>query len=414
MPGYANALFGAPAGMMAAEEYNAQRLDNLYRLGQIAQQPGQQRLTEARAANEELKYSEEKNLQDVFARMASDPGIGGEKPTSLADMYEKLAVMAGPVAPSQAQKLATTAATLRYRQVATERQQSLMVSDGLKAAQTRADLMGRLMEGVNDDASWNRALLLYQVQTGQPSIYAGLPYSKAMRDRLLNESMSVKDQAAAADRATEYASRERARKSLEDYRATLLKLQKDRNAIAARREERMAKHGAGKGVSAPAKGETDQAARLISKDFPDLPPSDVLNAAYEVASEARVMRQKNPALDADTALNKAYLDARFRGEFKVAKDAAALKNLYMPSKKTSFDSGKTPDRALALPMANGKVDPTKLVQGRYYRSAKGVGMWTGTGFELVGSSATLSSDNGDTESDPDLEAQEQAAAQEKE
>lgn len=371
-------MFGSPLGEQAASEQMHTDVNTFLALGRLAGLPAQQRLTEAQAGAAELELANERQMATLMQQAATNDGHGVAKGGSVGDTFEdlgRLAMRAG--LPSKATEFAKTGAYLRSQEALQQSRAAAQRVSELKSAAGRMDLFGRLLADVNDESSWNRANLMYQLESGAPSMWAGLPYDPAMVNRLRSSAMSVKDQITEQLRGEENSSKERSRAALAKHRLQIEGIQKERNRIMEEREKRISKGGGGKAVSGPAKAEVDQAARLVKGDFKDLPDSDYLNAAYEVAAEAKALRRANPALDANTAIQQAYLKAKSRGDFKEIEEKGILRS----TRKTQFTGGgRSPETALSIP-----DDRSKLVKGRYYTGQGGrIGKWTGDGFELSG------------------------------
>lgn len=371
-------MFGSPIGERAAADELNTDANTFLMLGQLAGLPAKQRLTEAQAGAAELELSNERSMARLMQQAAANDGHGVGKGGSIGDTFEdlgRLAMKAGLT--TKATEFSKTGAYLRAQESLQQSRVAAQRVNELKAAGTRMDLFGRLLTDVTDEDSWNRANLMYQLESGAPSMWAGLPYSPDLVQRLRTGAMSVKDQIAEQLRGEENASKERSRRALAAHRLQIEGIQKDRNRIMEEREKRISKGGSGKAVTGPAKAEVDQAVRLVKGDFKDLPDSDYLNAAYEVAAEAKSLRRQNPALDANTAIQQAYLKAKSRGDFKEIQEKGLLRS----TKRTQFvGGGRSPETALSIP-----GDRSQLVKGRYYTGTGGqIGRWTGDGFELAG------------------------------
>lgn len=400
----ANDLFGGPIGTIAFNEDAQTRAQTQETLGRIAAQPTALRLLESKADLSELELQEEKRVAEILGRHASGAESSGAlnvdgTPKSMSSIYGDLAKLAaGAGAPNKAADWAKLSGTLKSQEAAAARSQSLQELNALKAQKERLDLTSRLLQDVTDDESWNRAQLLYQVTTGEESMFAGLPYSSDLVERIRDAGMTTNQQIDQRRKAVEGESRERSRESLRTYRSTVSEVARERLKQAEAREARLAKGGAGKGVVSPPKAEVDQAIRLLKGDFKDLAQEDYMNAAYEIASEARTLRQRNPALDSNTAITQAFVSAKSRGDFK---DVVEKGLLFDKTKKAFVGGGRTAETALSIPEDKGK-----LVKGRWYTGQGGkVGQWTGSGFKVnpenprAGMGAAVEDDEDDSEGD---------------
>lgn len=407
----AEGMFGSPVGTSAAiqDEYRAAATQEA--LGRLAMQPVEQRLRTAQAEAAELAILQERRMAELMQqrRMAGTPELAGmvesgatgqagaqmealalggaKKSTSLADQFDDLAVMAADAGMvSKAGDAAKVAALLRSREAAARSSQTSARLNAIKAVREQAELAGQLLGGATDQATWDYNNALYEMYTGAKSPWSNQPYSSELAQAISDQALTAKERADADEKAL-------SREDLDEYRKSRLKqhdaanaLRKARNAIAKARERRLAKAG-GKEAGTPARTDLRQAENIILKEFPKLEAGDLEDAAYTISAEAKALRKRNPALDANQALQQAFVAAKKAGDFKTEASGILRRD------KTTFSgAGKTPQTPAALP---GK---DKLVKGRYYLSPTGaVGQWNGKGFELVGD--LLSGDN----SDPDEE-----------
>jgi hypothetical protein len=220
-----------------------------------------------------------------------------------------------------------------------------------------------------------------------------VPYSPELVQQLRSAAIATKDQADLKIKESNANSLRGFRKLRLDQHDTTNELAERRVAVAEAREERVAKTGGGKAVASPQTGEIQQAARLIKGDFKDLDSTELMNAAFSIAAEAKALRAQNRGLDAETALGKAYATARSRGDFKEVGEKGTFRDTRKP---TFVGGGRTPDTAIAVP-----ADSKKLVTGRYYSNKAGaVAKWTGAGFSIAGG---LPEDNTNADDDDEEE-----------
>ena len=119
----------------------------------------------------------------------------------------------------------------------------------------------------------------------------------------------------------------------------------------------LGKHG-GKIVGAPNKGQVDSAYLKIKEAFPDVSGTEKLARARSLAARAMALKTASPGMDDETA------------------QRIALQRMsHTPG--VTYQSGKDKNDPLPIP-SDGKFEV-----GKYYHSEKGVGKFTGKGFELV-------------------------------
>lgn len=402
-------MFGGPVGTMNFNEDAQTRAQTQKILGEIAAQPEALKQKKLQTESMELELREERTVADILSRQASGVVAAGAAkadgtPKALSEVYGDLARMAaGSGAPNKAAEFAKLSGTLRSQESTATRNTALAELNTLKADRERIEFTSRLLDDVKDDESWNKAQLLYQAATGEQSAFAGLPYSPDLIKRLQDAGLTRKQQLDTRRQTLEKDSRDRARNNLQSYRDDMKRIAKEKLTLSQARETRLAKGGSGKGVVSPPKAEVDQAVRLLKGDFKDLADTDYLNAGYEIASEARALRQRNPALDANTAVQQAFVNAKARDDFKEIVEEGIFKD---STKRVFIGGGKTPETAISVP-----DDKAKLVKGRWYSGAGGVkGQWTGSGFKVNPEAPTRGAGALAAE-DPDEEEEEAEASE---
>lgn len=380
-------------------------------LSDVAMAPVRRRLIEAQAGKLEEEVATAKRFRDLMMGVQqSDPlaGIGGPegvgavamdtKPISLADQIDgaaRLAMGGGFI--EKAADLAGKAALVRAREARQADSLAGASNKVLQFVRDDAKLTASLLADVKDQDSWNRANALYTFQTGRPSRYASVPFSPELVKSIRDGAISTEKQADLEEKRLKREADERYRKQRLGQIDTQNEIRDRRLTLEREREERLSKAGGGKTVAGPAKAEVDQAARLIRKDYPDLQAADLNDSAYSIAAEARALRKRNPALDANTAIQQAIAQAVQDGDFKTSmKEMGGLK-IPGTSKSEYLGRGKTAATPAAIP-----ADKGQLREGRYYVNGQGqVGVWTGQGFKLTRALSVDNSRVGGTSDDDD-------------
>lgn len=385
-------MFGSPVGDIAFDQNQLTQAKTQETLGDVAMQPAKRRLIEAQAGKLEHDAQFEKLMAQSLGTLGGQPG---GKPMSMADSFDNLARIAvGSGFVTKAEDLAKTSALLRTREAAQLKSNVDTKLGALKVVRDNAELTSQLLGGVNDPESWARANALYTFQTGQPSPFSNMTYSPELVERLNQAALSAKERADLEEKKLTRTATAEYRRSRLDQINEQNDLRRQRIEQAAAREERLAKGGGGKGVSAPAKSETDQAVRLIKKDFDGLEAADMNDAAFSIASDARALRRSNPALNPAMALQQAYAAAKEAGDFAVLPRKALGMDVPGTSKPVYQGRGKTATLPAPVP-----TDKGVLAKGKFYINPAGaVAQWNGKAFVPV--SRPLSSDN----SRPDTEA----------
>lgn len=386
-------MFGAPIGITHAGEFAQTQAQTQEALARAASYPSEIRLRNAQAGKLEQETSAEERLGRLMSQMQVPDGPGA-RATSMAEQLDTLATMAARAGlATKAQDLAKNAALIRSREAAQLSAATTARLTQLRMVRENAGLQGQLFGGATDEASWNTANALYEFQTGMPSPYRGVQFSPSLAQQINDSAMTAKERADAEEKTIKQQELDAYRKS----RLAQIDRQNELRTAAQRtreeRERRLAKVGGGSAVSSPAKGETDQAARLIRKDFSGMSAADLNDAAFNVASEARALRKQNKALDAGTALQQAYNAAVASGDFQTDSGYAGTGFW----KKTVYSGrGKTADTPAPIP-----ADRKQLTVDRYYVNPQGqVGKWTGKGFLIE---RPLSGNNRRVNAEPDTE-----------
>lgn len=414
----AGEMFGAPEGFSRFEEDAYRRAATEHTLGQIAMQPAERRLRTAQASAAELALEQEQMLARLMQQASGGqvpvpglteeaaglgiPGLeqiaSGGKPTSITDQFDTLATLAAQSGlVTKAKEMATASALIKARE-ATQRNQAQQAQlNRLKTLAQQAETSAQIFGGSKNAAEWAQANDLFEFNTGQASPFRDVEYSPALVNRINASALTAKERADAAEKAT-------SRGDLKSFRDARLKqhdlerkVREERNRIAKEREERLKKQGGGKTIAAPRTEEVSQIRSMIVKDFPAFQDStDLKEAAFAVASEARALQRTNPALSSSAALAQAYSSALQAGDFAEEGGIAGFRK-----KGVYKGRGRTPQTAIPIPMSGSKIAADKLVKDKYYVGAGGaLGKWTGKGMLLVtGSGNPLSSDNGDPDNE---------------
>lgn len=305
---------------------------------------------------------------DVFGNFSPDGGMSNK-----LGRLAQLATQSGLVTKGAA--LAKDAATLTNRYSAAAASRAVASLRGTRQRKEEAEMLGRVMEDVSDQDSYDRAMAAYQMTTKKMSKYAGLPYTPELVGRLRSQAMSTKDQEA-----------QRLREDVEDgkraYRNARLIQQEEALGISAAargvardREGRLAKVGGGKPLTI-SNNDRDAAAALILKDFPELGDKTMNNERYvasnTVASEAKILMQKNPALSWSEALAQSYTAERanFKAESK-----------FFGGRSVKFEGGgKSVQSAIPLPKDAKEMRPDRF----YYNESGAIAKWNGKSMIPVG------------------------------
>lgn len=225
-----------------------------------------------------------------------------ESLASNMDMLANFALESGM--PEQAKEYANSASTIRKNQAAVETNQA-------KLQQQHATITGSLMENVHDQQSFDNALMVYQLETGQKSPFAGQRFTPQLADQIRNRATTILQQSTIK---LNDAKTKEANAQTEDAKARqpLINAQEEE---AKARTEYLKKHGGT--ASLPTAGDLKSVTDLIASSYDVDTTQDAANArvlARPIAESAKQMMQENPALTQSAAARRAYQEALTRGD----------------------------------------------------------------------------------------------------
>lgn len=361
--------------LAAASEYERQQTE---RMNQIAEQA----MAEIGSTRRTVKV---------------DAGGMAEEMDSLATPLEVMgeAFLRSGIA-KEGSKLLNDASEIRKREADVQQGKSLDRQRQLENIIKGADIAARTIGTAKNEDEWRQGVkelrgsgviepeLMEQLE--QMPFHPDLPayfneralsaYQRAELElRANNYEMQENDrQSRRADRDRRYQLNQVAQKKLQEYRERLLKNAGTKAASA----------------SIPTENEMKQVRTLLKQDvFKDVDITDEVNAgelnatAVSVATRAKQMVQENKALNWETAINRAIIEAQAEGKITTT-DAktgifGGMGSWGAEKKKVEFDGkGTTPEAAIPMPKKK-----SEMKKGRYYITSQGRAKWTGTEFELV-------------------------------
>lgn len=344
----------------------------------------------AQAAEMRQKSAAEKRMAE--AMQAGAPGVAAmQNPADRAYEVARIAMSAGS---ADAAGRALHIGGQIEQELATARLRKLQaLKTGVDATKETLAMESGVLRNSTDQASFDRNVQLYELATGMPSRFKGLPYDADTIRTLDDSTISAKDKLNEALRSAEARSRDRAREARERFNDERVRIEDERTKIREDAEARKGKEGVPKPARFPATGERDAARAMIEKEFPDLDKKDMGLAALAVASRAREMVRDNPALGAEPALRRALLEAQNAGDFEVYSKINIPESIPLVGGKGMLEarrfigSGKTAVTPLEAPVADKPSDPAsiaaamkKLKKGRWYKTPTGTRRWEGDKF----------------------------------
>lgn len=386
-------MFGGPIGDLAYTGKENVEANTLHSLSQTAMMPyqaqhlqAQSRLLAAQAGNAEVDLEANRLMAETIRRASGGATIP-DQPLTMSEQLDNMANIAiSSGAVTKGTKLATAASQVKLREIQGGLAQSRAKVQQLRAVGMQADTVGRLFGEVADQEAFDRANDQYTFQTGQQSPYAGREYSPELVKQIHTAALTTKEQSELGIKDTNAKSLESFRQARLDQRDFENTLRAERVRQAQEREDRLAKAGGGKGVSSPANKEIDQARLMVKKDYEGMNKTDLDDAGYNIASDAKALRRTNPALDSAAALTQAYQNAKAAGDFG---SDAGWGGSGFKAKPTYMSQGKTEAAPAKLPSDKGA-----LKEGRFYTNAQGiVAKWDGKAFVPVKGARALPPNN---------------------
>lgn len=349
-----NQMFGAPTG--ESQAYADIRAN---KLAEMTLAQGSVALEQAK-----LNLSSQKQMIEMMNQPGPQAQAQGGKPPptvsqsfDLSSQMERLSQMAlASGMPEKAREYAVAGSTLKN-------QASAIAKNDLDAQLKHFTLIGSLMAGVHDEASWQRANKIYQMQVGSPTPYAKLPYDPRVVEEIQMGATSAKDRALtsaaqARQQASEAAVAER------EARVPLIRAQ---TKLAEERTTTLKKAGAVTLI--PKAGDIKAITDLIVKDYgAGVLPEDARVMARPVA-ESMVHMIKAEGLAPSVAANRAYQEAKAAGVFG--------------GLRPRLQQSGTPEKPLDIPEDVSKLRPNMFYRGKGKYSKK-VLLWTGDHFLPVG------------------------------
>lgn len=367
---------------LAAQKQLADLAMQPYKMDELRSQTEMQRAHTALYRAQAQEHEQKTAAEEAFLKLMQGAQGQSDQQLSVLDTADQLAQRAaGAGYITKAVELTNKTAQARQHQASEALSLARAREAVLNTQNKRAEIITRLMSdgsgnlAVQTPADWATVNHMYRLETGEQSPYANVPFE--MVPQLFRQAMSVKDQTAAESARVGKESLDAYRKSRLEQLDAQQRVREERLRLEREREERLKKQGGGKGVGGPSNGEISQAERLLQQD--GMTGDEAKDAAYAVASEARRLRDANKALDADTALRRAYETMKAGGQLETTQSKVFGFKVPFTEKTKLNRSGSTPELATALP--GSKSD---LKVGRYYIFKDGRrGKWNGTDFDVV-------------------------------
>ena len=176
----------------------SQSIQDLQALGQMDTQSAQAQLYRTQAAKGQMELAESKRAEDLMMRMSgggSDSltsSQGAPDPVKILDRIGSQFIESGLVV--RGSEMLNKAATIRHKQAQTMEQQSLLAEHTLAKNIKQASVLGGLYAQVTNQMQKDAADAQYQKITGEPSPFQGTSYDPLKAQKIVDGSLSAKDQ----------------------------------------------------------------------------------------------------------------------------------------------------------------------------------------------------------------------------
>jgi len=325
-----------------------------------------------------LQLGIEKSLSDANERTADEAALAtaarniqeaaksGKKldPVDALEMGANDLALAGRL--NMASKLMDKVELARTRQA---RQEVIAQNEAKLAHQNQMmelELLGGVLDGVQDQVTLDRAVKIYETQTKKPVPEEYRTYSPQMIDALRNATLTGKmrlqkqiEDAKIAQRQAEEDGREKDRRIRAEAIRTRNQIAQRQTEIKAEREARLGKEGGGekgKGSVVPPAAVVKHADAVVKQLYPDLPKEQRDQLARDAAADAMIEIRRNPAADSKSAVYSA-----------AQRNAKGVEPGGIFSKSKYKGAGSTEANPLPMP---DSID--KLIPNRFYRDSNGV------------------------------------------
>lgn len=385
-------------GLEGIESYHSQ-MESMARTNSMnVNAQAQQAEIEANARMQQLNDLASQAIRDGASRRnlgtSEDPEAAAAHTRSLADPIETVAdVFLQNGAVETAADLLGKASEIRKRESDIDNDKITAQQNRLENILKGADIAGRYLGTAKNESEWRRGLeVVRESGTIEPEFMdqlEALPFNENLPAYFADQAMSAAESARLEIQTLNLDARERDLAARNSRGERQIRLQEQRLA-ETQRLRRLAEKNSGKvtAAGAPSKvaveGVTTTLKATVFADMEDVDDTTIDATAQYVTSKAQQIVKENKAISWDVAVQQAITQAKAAGvlqTFDVNRDFGLFS--VKTGKKVKVDlEGKAPETAVQPPITGaGKVDPTKLKRGTYYKLPNGeVGKWNGKGF----------------------------------
>jgi hypothetical protein len=292
-------IFGAPVGIMSVDQDRRDQAVTMMNLASGAQklELGQMELQKQRSIMQQLAQRQKVGPSDDGR--ASLPGA--TTPDLAHDMFDVAGIAMNAGDFEYADKLATTGTKLME---GTAKIQKETFDTNIK----RLNTMSNLMDGVYDQATWQKANAEYQAMTGEPSPYAKYQFNPDLVEKIKVGVVSAKDKAYITKQGADVAlDRVRAAKDLHDINKIDAETQKIRD-----QDKLLLKNG----VKPPTNMELEPVSDMISAEYGKAVTKEQARTLARPIYDRSKELMNEEGLSSSQAVNRAFEEAKLSGGLK--------------------------------------------------------------------------------------------------
>lgn len=345
---------------------------------QIETSRAQQKLYESQAAQQQFELGQAQKMGKLMESMATPEGAMQQTADPSALLEQVAHRFMGIGMAEKAADLFGKASQIRERQANTQQNIALTRKQEVEGWIKAIDLSQNLMSNVRSQADLDRANSLWAGLTGTMSPLFDQLYTPELINKFNDQVLAAKGQLTNQTREADFLRKQAETESKQAMREGVLSLKEQRLAQQQRELELKGKVG-GKAVGTPDKTEMEQAKILIRQAYPSFKgETDLLGqAAFDIASESKAIRLKNPGISAGESLQQAFEKAKANGDFSVVESifsGVLPKSVAEKVATPQYKQPKAPPAEAAVPAPSERVvGKTSIVKdGKTY-------IWTEAG-----------------------------------
>lgn len=360
----------------------------------------------ANAAKDRFDLEQNQRMQDlsdqasqalddiVHRRQTSESNLLGDvnpdDQSSVLNAMSSFFIRGG--APKMGMDMAKAASDIQNQQSEIEKRNSDMEKARLENIQKGAQIAGQKLGKARNQSEWEQGLK--EVEDAgiiEPHLMAQLkqmPYDPDVAAYFYDQAISAAEQSRQDLQKHTQARLDRQQQIANEQRERQLQLTQLRDREKARHDSVMEKNGGRGAGTVPRTSEIAKSAKLVllnddtykGREYDE---NNFKLATDYIASRAQTLLRGNKALDMNTAVNQALIEAKQSGAFEQFKETSGLFG-YKEKHTTEFHSqGLQPETAIPLPPGIKSAAEAKqqLKKGKWYSTTRGPAKWNGSAWE---------------------------------